>query len=114
MGSPTGRANVGAMDSSSDERTPDPGIAPPSQPPPSQPPHHGPPWGWIVACVLLLVVAGGLAVWAFGLDSKLDDQRDQTAKAQQQADQAQQQADQATEQAQSLSGDIDEINASVA
>ena len=39
---------------------------------------------------------------------KLDDQRDQTAKAQQQADQAQQQADQATEQAQSLSGEIDE------
>ena len=32
--------------------------------------------------MLLVLVAGGLAVWALGLQSDLDDQRDQTAAAQ--------------------------------
>jgi hypothetical protein len=46
------------------------------------------PWGWIGACVLLLLVAGGFAIWAFGLQSDLDDQKDQTAQAQQEVEQA--------------------------
>ena len=57
-------------------------------------------------CVLLVLVAGGLAIWALGLQSDLDDQRDQTA-------QAQQQAEQASQEVESLSGQIDEISQAV-
>ena len=70
------------------------------------PPQHHRPWGWITACVLLVLVAGGLAIWALGLHSDLDDQRDQTA-------QAQQQAEQANKEVESLSGQIDEISQAV-
>ena len=61
------------------------------------PPEHHRPWGWITVCVLLVLVAGGLAVWALGLQSDLDDQRDQTA-------QANAQAEQASKEVESLSG----------
>ena len=57
-------------------------------------------------CVLLVLVAGGLAIWALGLQSDLDDQRDQTA-------QAQQHAEQASKEVESLSGQIDQISQSV-
>jgi peptidoglycan hydrolase CwlO-like protein len=71
----------------------------------SAPPHHRP-WGWIAVCVLLVLVAGGLAIWALGLQSDLDDQRDQTA-------QAQQEAQQATEQVSALSDQVDQISQKV-
>ena len=74
--------------------------------PASPPPRHHRPWGWIAVCVLLVVVAGGLAIWALGLQSDLDDQRDQTA-------QAQQQAEQASQEVESLSGQIDEISQTI-
>ena len=64
------------------------------------------PWGWIAACVLLVLVAGGLAIWALGLQSDLDDQRDQTA-------QAQQQAEQAGKDVEALAGEVDQISQSV-
>ena len=70
------------------------------------PPRHHRPWGWIIACVLLVLVVGGLALWALGLQSDLDDQRDQTA-------QAQQQAEQASKEVESLSGQIDQISEAV-
>ena len=70
------------------------------------PPGHHRPWGWIAACVLLLLVAGGLAIWALGLQGDLDDQRDQTA-------QAQQEADQASKDVEALAGQVDEISQSV-
>jgi peptidoglycan hydrolase CwlO-like protein len=77
--------------------------APPDAAPP---PRHHRPWGWIVACVLLLLVAAGLAVWALGLQGDLDDQRDQTA-------QAQQQADQAGKDVEALASEVDQISQSV-
>ena len=61
------------------------------------------PWGWIAACVVLLLVAGGFAIWAVGLQSDLDDQRDQTA-------QAQQEAEQANEAVGALSAQVDDIS----
>ena len=70
------------------------------------PPRHHRPWGWIAACVLLLLVAGGLAIWALSLQGDLDDQRDQTA-------QAQQQAEQAGNDVEALKGQVDEISQSV-
>ena len=70
------------------------------------PPQHHRPWGWITVCVLLVLVAGGLAIWALGLQSDLDDQRDQTA-------QAEQQAEQASQEVESLSGQIDQISQAV-
>jgi peptidoglycan hydrolase CwlO-like protein len=70
------------------------------------PPRHHRPWGWIVACVLLLLVAGGLAIWALGLQGDLDDQRDQTA-------QAQQQADKAAKDVEALAGEVDQMSQSV-
>ena len=72
---------------------------------PPAPEHHRP-WGWIIACVLLVLVAGGLAIWALGLQGDLDDQRDQTAAAQQQADQANEQLD-------SVSGQLDDLSQTV-
>jgi peptidoglycan hydrolase CwlO-like protein len=69
-------------------------------------PRHHRPWGWIIACVLLVLVAGGLLIWALGLNSDLDDQRDQTA-------QAQQQATKATQEVESLSGQVDAIEQTV-
>ena len=74
-------------------------------PAPAPPARHRP-WGWIAACVLLVIAAGGLAIWAFGLQSDLDDQRAETV-------QAQQQAQQASEQVDSLSGQVDEISQTV-
>ena len=70
------------------------------------PPRHHRPWGWIAACVLLVLVAGGLAIWALGLQTDLDDQRDQTA-------QAQQQAEQAANDVEALAGEVDQISQSV-
>ena len=70
------------------------------------PPRHHRPWGWIAACVVLVLVAGGLAIWALSLSSDLDNQRDET-------EQAQQKADQASQDVESLSGQIDEISQSV-
>jgi ABC-type transporter Mla subunit MlaD len=56
--------------------------------------------------VLLVLIAGGVTIWALGLRSDLDDQRDQTA-------QAQHQADAASQEVESLSGQIDQISQSV-
>ena len=80
-----------------------PGVGPDATAPP---PRHHRPWGWIAACILLLLVAGGLAIWALGLQGDLDDQRDQTA-------QAQQQADQAGKDVEALAGEVDQISQSV-
>ena len=52
------------------------------------PQKHARPWGWIAACVVLVIVAGGLAIWALGTQSDLDAQKDQTAQAQQEAQKA--------------------------
>ena len=56
--------------------------------------------------MLLVLVAGGLAIWALGLQGDLDDQRDQTA-------QAQQQAEQAGKDVEALAGEVDEISQAV-
>jgi chromosome segregation ATPase len=72
--------------------------------PPAQ--EHHRPWGWIITCVLLLVIAAGLAVWAVSLNGDLNDQKDKTAQAQQQADQAKSQVD-------SISGQIDDLTTTV-
>jgi ElaB/YqjD/DUF883 family membrane-anchored ribosome-binding protein len=71
------------------------------------------PWGWITACVLLVLVAGGLTIWALGLQGDLDDQKDQTAKAQQQADDAGQQAEAANQEVQAVSDQVDQLSQSV-
>jgi flagellar basal body-associated protein FliL len=76
------------------------------QPSTQSPSEHHRPWGWIAVCVLLVLVAGGLAIWAFGLRSDLDDQRVQTAEAQAQSEQANKEVD-------ALSGQIDEISQTV-
>ena len=57
-------------------------------------------------CVLLLLVAGGFAVWALGLQSDLDDQKTQTA-------QAQQEAEQANEAVSALSAQVDDISQAI-
>ena len=72
-------------------------------PPPSQ--RHRP-WGWIIACFVLVAIAGGLAIWALGLQSDLDSQRDQTNQAQAQAEQANKEVD-------ALSGQIDDISQAI-
>jgi hypothetical protein len=100
MALPPRSINVRCVASSADQRPVDPDGAA------SPPPRRRRPWGWIAACVLLVVVAGGLAIWALGLNSDLDDQRDQTA-------QAQQQAAQASREVETLSGEIDQISQTV-
>ena len=64
------------------------------------------PWGWIAVCVLLLLVAGGFAVWALGLQSDLDDQKIQTA-------QAHQEAEQANDAVSALSAQVDDISQAI-
>jgi peptidoglycan hydrolase CwlO-like protein len=44
-------------------------------------------------CAVLVIVAGGLVVWALSLQSDLNDQKDQTAAAEQQAQDASAQVD---------------------
>src|SRR5436190_15787832 len=66
--------------------------------------HH--PWGWIGMCVVLVLIAGGLAIWALGLNGDLNDQKDQTAHAQQQAAQANQQVT-------DISNQVDELGQSI-
>ena len=90
--SPAGESLPGSAEqhapatSGPDDRT---GAVPPGTAPAGSAPAKGRrPWGWIVVCVLLLLVAGGFAVWALGLQSDLDDQKTQTAQAQQEAEQA--------------------------
>ena len=77
-----------------------PGTAPPpstSMDAPEQPAGKRRPWAWIVVCVLLVIVAGGLVVWALSLQSDLNDQKDQTAAAEQQAQDASAQVDDITQ-----------------
>jgi flagellar basal body-associated protein FliL len=64
------------------------------------------PWGWIAACAVLVLVAGGLAIWALGTQSNLDDQKDQTA-------QAQQEGKQANDQIGAMEDQIDDVTAAV-
>jgi peptidoglycan hydrolase CwlO-like protein len=76
------------------------------QPTASQPAEKHHPWGWIATCIVLLLVVGGLAIWALGLHSDLNDQKDKTA-------QAQQQAQQANQQVQDISNRVDDISQSI-
>jgi hypothetical protein len=46
------------------------------------------PWAWIAVCSVLALGLVGVTIWAIGLESDLDHQRDQTAAAQQQAEHA--------------------------
>jgi peptidoglycan hydrolase CwlO-like protein len=101
MAAPPRTTNVIRMATSPDA----PPAGPDASPPPARP-HHRRPWGWIAACVLLVLVAAGLAIWALGLQSDLDDQRAQTT-------QAQQQAEQAGKDVEALAGEVDQISQSV-
>jgi hypothetical protein len=82
-------------------RSPSAPVAHPWAGPPPRTPHPGPPptrhrpWGWIIVCVLLLLVAGRRAIWAVSRQSDLDEQKDATTQAQQDAEQAQQEANEA-------------------
>jgi|tagenome__1003787_1003787.scaffolds.fasta_scaffold20786572_2 septal ring factor EnvC (AmiA/AmiB activator) len=60
------------------------------------------PWGWIVLSVVLVAAVIALAIWAIGLQGDLNDQKDATAQAQQQAETAQTQVD-------SISGQLDDL-----
>jgi hypothetical protein len=55
------------------------------------------PWGWIAGCAILALVAVGVTIWALSTQSALDDQRDQTDAAQQEAAQATSQVNQITQ-----------------
>jgi septal ring factor EnvC (AmiA/AmiB activator) len=63
---------------------PDP-PQPAHAPPPDLPPKRRHPWHWIVPCVLLFLIAAGLAIWALSLQSDLDDERAHSAQVEQQA-----------------------------
>jgi F0F1-type ATP synthase membrane subunit b/b' len=76
------------------------------QPSDAQPAEKHHPWGWIAACIVLLLVAGGLAIWALGLNGDLNDQKDKTAQAQQQAQAANQQVQDISDQVDDLSQTI--------
>ena len=74
------------------------------------------PWHWIVPCVLLFLVAAGLAIWAFSLQSDLDNEKAHSAQVEQQAqatqDDVQAVSDQVDELEQSLSTASDELSKS--
>jgi hypothetical protein len=52
---------------------------------------------WIAVCTVLALAVVGVTIWALSLQSDLDDQRHQTAEAQQQADTASAEVDQITQ-----------------
>src|SRR5690242_19890813 len=54
------------------------------------------PWAWIAACAVLALALVGATIWALSVQSDLNDQRDQTTAAQQQADKLSSQMDQLT------------------
>jgi|SRR3954468_4207949 septal ring factor EnvC (AmiA/AmiB activator) len=56
---------------------------PPQQARPEPKRRH--PWHWIVPCVLLFLIAAGLAIWALSLNSNLKDERAHSAKVEQEA-----------------------------
>jgi peptidoglycan hydrolase CwlO-like protein len=72
----------------------------------TEPPRSRPPWEWIGACALLAAIAIGFAIWAFTLQSDLDEQRERTAEAQQQAQRA-------NKQLEDTSGELDQVKRAV-
>ena len=76
------------------------------QPAATQPAKKHHPWGWIATCIVLVLVAGGLAIWALSLNGDLNDQKDKTAQAQQDAQQANQQVQDISNQVADLSQTI--------
>jgi chromosome segregation ATPase len=70
------------------------------------PPRHGHPWGWITLCAVLVAGLVGVGIWALSLNSDLNDQKDATAKAQQQAKAAQ-------DQVSSISSQVDDLSTKV-
>ena len=80
--------------------TPDP--AQQNQPPPKRG-HAG---LWIGACVLLLLIAAGLAIWALSLRSDLDDEKAHSAQVEQQAQATQ-------DDVQAVSDQVDELEQSL-
>lgn len=68
------------------------------------------PWAWIAACVVLVVLAGGFAIWAVGLQDDLDEQQEKTAQAQQEADEAKQQAEEANDAVGALAGQLEQVS----
>jgi uncharacterized protein YoxC len=93
-----------------------PTVPDPSQPPEAAQPRKRHPWQWIVPCVLLLIVAIGLAIWAFSLQSDLDDERAHSAQVEQEAqatqDDVQAVSDQVAELSQSLSSAAEDLSTS--
>ena len=78
---------------------------PPQQPQAATPPQPGKrhPWHWIVPCVLLLLIAVGLAVWALSLQNDLDDERAHSAQVEQQAQATQDDVEAVSDQVDDLS-----------
>jgi septal ring factor EnvC (AmiA/AmiB activator) len=73
----------------------------------AQPPPKGRhPWHWIVPCVLLLLIAAGLAIWALSLKSDLDDERAHSAQVEQQAQATQ-------DDVQAVSDQVDDLEQSL-
>ena len=108
MRTAAGEANHARMSAPSD-RTPDTYGSDASAAAGTSPPHtpeRRRPWAWIAVCGVLVLALVGLTIWALNLNSDLDQQRDATAQAQQEADEANQQADQ-------LASDLDELGQSV-
>jgi len=91
-------------------RAPDP----PQQAQPEPKRRH--PLHWIVPCVLLFLIAAGFAIWAFSLQSDLDNEKAHSAQVEQQAqatqDDVQAVSDQVDELEQSLSTASDELSQS--
>ena len=76
------------------------------QPTDARPASKHRPWGWIATCIVLLLVAAGLAIWALSLNGDLNDQKDKTAQAQQQAQQAGQEVEDISNQVSDISQSI--------
>jgi septal ring factor EnvC (AmiA/AmiB activator) len=73
----------------------------------AQPPPQGRhPWHWIVPCVLLLLIAAGLAIWALSLKSDLDDEKAHSAQVEQEAQATQ-------DDVQAVSDQVDELEQSL-
>jgi hypothetical protein len=78
-----------------------------------QPPaRHQRPWGWIVVCVLLVLIAGGVTVWALTLKSDLDNTQQDLDKATQELASTKHELDTTKQQLGTAKQDVEDMQTS--
>src|SRR3954462_1382374 len=76
--------------------------------PPGAPERRTRPWGWIVACVALVLVAGGFPVWSFASPTARAGDKGPSAQAHKDAHEGKDQLPELNQQVEDVSGAVDD------